>query len=238
MDAQPTIEKWTTYFDTGKAKDWGLRDSDGYDAEGGLLAFLGDGTFSLFPGSDWYRFGGVAIQADPCGTCEGSGYVASDPSRVDTTDPLSILLVDPCPKCRGLGVIPRHGSIERLPAHWSKTNEDGSFSGGFIEKRCVVVPIEGDERFRSCDNPDHLYVHGHDGDGECDGFVVVEEGHQWSGGRDLEDAVAAPKEAGWWAISGEALLSMLRRVAAGEEPDLVYAEEYANSDHEAVEGDE
>lgn len=37
---------------------------------------------------------------------------------------------------------------------------------------------------------------------------------------------------GWWAISGDELLAMLRRVAAGEDPDLVYAEEYANSEHE------
>lgn len=37
---------------------------------------------------------------------------------------------------------------------------------------------------------------------------------------------------GWWVLSGEALLAMLRRVADGEDPDLVYAEEYANSDHE------
>jgi hypothetical protein len=37
---------------------------------------------------------------------------------------------------------------------------------------------------------------------------------------------------GWWAISGEGLLAMLRRVADGEDPDLVYAEEYANCDHE------
>lgn len=35
---------------------------------------------------------------------------------------------------------------------------------------------------------------------------------------------------GFWAISGEALLAMLRRAHAGEDPDLVYAEEYANSD--------
>lgn len=35
---------------------------------------------------------------------------------------------------------------------------------------------------------------------------------------------------GWWAISGEALLGMLRRVQSGEDPDLVYAEEYVNSD--------
>jgi hypothetical protein len=39
---------------------------------------------------------------------------------------------------------------------------------------------------------------------------------------------------GWWTISGEALLAMLRRVADGEDPDLVYAEEYANSDHVEV----
>lgn len=37
---------------------------------------------------------------------------------------------------------------------------------------------------------------------------------------------------GWWAISGEQLLGMLRLVAAGEDPDLVYAEEYAGSGHE------
>lgn len=39
---------------------------------------------------------------------------------------------------------------------------------------------------------------------------------------------------GWWAIQGEVLISMLRRCSAGEDPDLVYAEEYANSDHEWV----
>lgn len=37
---------------------------------------------------------------------------------------------------------------------------------------------------------------------------------------------------GWWSISGDELLALLRRVAAGEDPDLVYAETYANSDHE------
>lgn len=47
-----------------------------------------------------------------------------------------------------------------------------------------------------------------------------------------------PAPLGWWAISGEALLDMLRRVQAGEDPDLVYAEEYANTSHEHVEGDE
>lgn len=33
---------------------------------------------------------------------------------------------------------------------------------------------------------------------------------------------------GWWAISGEDLLEMLRQVADGADPDLVYAEAYAN----------
>lgn len=41
---------------------------------------------------------------------------------------------------------------------------------------------------------------------------------------------------GWWTISGEALLHMLRRVADGDDPDLVYAEEYANSEHETFDG--
>lgn len=39
---------------------------------------------------------------------------------------------------------------------------------------------------------------------------------------------------GWWTISGIALLDSLKRVAGGEDPDLVYAELYANSDHENI----
>lgn len=46
-----------------------------------------------------------------------------------------------------------------------------------------------------------------------------------------------PPKLGWWAISGEALLDMLHRCRNGEDPDLVYAEEYANSDHENVGGE-
>lgn len=38
---------------------------------------------------------------------------------------------------------------------------------------------------------------------------------------------------GWWAISGEAFLDALRRAHAGEDPDLVYAEQYANSERAA-----
>lgn len=34
---------------------------------------------------------------------------------------------------------------------------------------------------------------------------------------------------GWWLVSGEDLLAVLRRVAAGDDPDLVFAECYANA---------
>lgn len=35
---------------------------------------------------------------------------------------------------------------------------------------------------------------------------------------------------GWWAISGEAFMDAMRRAAAGEDPDLLYAEHYANAE--------
>ena len=37
---------------------------------------------------------------------------------------------------------------------------------------------------------------------------------------------------GYWAISGEGLLDLLRRAHNGEDPDLLYAEEYANAERE------
>lgn len=37
---------------------------------------------------------------------------------------------------------------------------------------------------------------------------------------------------GWWVIRGEEILAMLRRVEAGENPDLVFTEAYANSEVE------
>ena len=37
---------------------------------------------------------------------------------------------------------------------------------------------------------------------------------------------------GWWTISGDAFLEALRRVHEGEDPDAIYAEWYANSEHE------
>jgi hypothetical protein len=44
----------------------------------------------------------------------------------------------------------------------------------------------------------------------------------------------------WWTIHGESLMEALKRAHAGEDPDLVYAELYANSDvinYEAKEDD-
>lgn len=37
---------------------------------------------------------------------------------------------------------------------------------------------------------------------------------------------------GWWAIAGEDLLEMLQRVAAGEDPDMVYMNAYAHCHRE------
>lgn len=37
---------------------------------------------------------------------------------------------------------------------------------------------------------------------------------------------------GWWAISGAELLAALNRAHDGEDPDMVYAELYANSEIE------
>jgi hypothetical protein len=42
---------------------------------------------------------------------------------------------------------------------------------------------------------------------------------------------------GWWAISGDDLLAALKRAHAGDNPDILYAELYANSDTVDVEGD-
>lgn len=39
---------------------------------------------------------------------------------------------------------------------------------------------------------------------------------------------------GYHVISGEALLELLRRAAAGEDPELLYAEEWANAEHQQV----
>jgi hypothetical protein len=36
---------------------------------------------------------------------------------------------------------------------------------------------------------------------------------------------------GWWVIEDEALLGMLREVQEGADPDIVFAEHYANSEH-------
>jgi hypothetical protein len=40
------------------------------------------------------------------------------------------------------------------------------------------------------------------------------------------------QDLGWWVIAGDVLLDGLRRAAEGEDPDLVYAELYANAECE------
>lgn len=48
----------------------------------------------------------------------------------------------------------------------------------------------------------------------------------------MSDVNDASVPLGWWSISGEALLDLLRRAHGGEDPDLLYAEEYANAEVE------
>lgn len=45
-----------------------------------------------------------------------------------------------------------------------------------------------------------------------------------------------PDPLGWHVISGSHLLGLLRRCADGESPDLVFAELWANAEHEEVSG--
>lgn len=44
---------------------------------------------------------------------------------------------------------------------------------------------------------------------------------------DAEDRL---RSLGWWTISGEALMALLKRAHAGEDPEWIYAEAYANAD--------
>ena len=45
----------------------------------------------------------------------------------------------------------------------------------------------------------------------------------------------APTPERWHVISGERLQELLRRAHAGENPDLIYIEEYVNANRESVE---
>jgi hypothetical protein len=42
----------------------------------------------------------------------------------------------------------------------------------------------------------------------------------------------------WHVIASDDLIAMLERAKAGEEPQMIYLEEYANSQHEHVEGED
>lgn len=46
-----------------------------------------------------------------------------------------------------------------------------------------------------------------------------------------------PGHDAWWVIHGEELAKALHRVKDGEDPDLIYTELFANSEHEEVEGE-
>ena len=46
---------------------------------------------------------------------------------------------------------------------------------------------------------------------------------------DASDTQLESVDLGWWLVSGEDLLAVLRRVAGGDDPDLVFAECYANA---------
>ena len=113
--------------------------------------------YSLLPGSDWFLFGGVAIQADPCGTCDGTGECpfchGSGVTPEDHGQGLTEYLgcqdcraSKKCVPCHGLGVIPRHGSIvwKCFGGVW----DEGCLSDESCAPHCswgVWVPIEGDE---------------------------------------------------------------------------------------------
>jgi len=45
-----------------------------------------------------------------------------------------------------------------------------------------------------------------------------------------------PSDLGWDVIAGEDFLALLRRAADGEDPDLLYAEWYANAEREEISG--
>ena len=49
-------------------------------------------------------------------------------------------------------------------------------------------------------------------------------------------AVVDGAQLGWHTISGGHLLDVMRRCYAGEDADLVYAELWANAEHERIEG--
>lgn len=56
--------------------------------------------------------------------------------------------------------------------------------------------------------------------------------------RNDSSAIPSERNLGWWVMSGGDFLFALRRAANGEDPDLIYAEQYANSEIEHVDGEE
>lgn len=56
------------------------------------------------------------------------------------------------------------------------------------------------------------------------------------GGREVHVAQGEHDPLGWHAIGGTHLLELLRRCERGEKADMVYAELWANAEHEDVDG--
>lgn len=63
-------------------------------------------------------------------------------------------------------------------------------------------------------------------------------GHWWVCGEDCANEAKERQsssdevpERPWHVIHGEDLLSLLKRCSAGEDPEMVYVESYANSEH-------
>ena len=61
-------------------------------------------------------------------------------------------------------------------------------------------------------------------------FQQLQVGHK----EKMSEQTAAPPA--WHVIRGDQLLEMLRRVQAGEDPEMVYLEEYVNAERDEGEG--
>lgn len=65
------------------------------------------------------------------------------------------------------------------------------------------------------------------------GWLIWDGFKTWKLMRDFERQCEEEPDddLGWWTIPGDVMLDMLRRAHLGEDPDTVYAEQYANAEH-------
>lgn len=67
------------------------------------------------------------------------------------------------------------------------------------------------------------------------GLALVRLAGRLAGFTDSDVPLTPPEPAeprGWWTLSGDAFIAALYAAHHGEHPELVYAELYANADHE------